>query len=251
MAEQRRVLILGGTGEARDLATRAAALPGCAPITSLAGRTRQPLALATPTRVGGFGGVAGLAAYLQAAGIAALIDATHPFAAQMSQQAAAAAARVGIPRLALVRPPWQPEVGDRWLSVPTHAAAAALVSTLAQRIFLTIGRQELAVFAPLRDCWFLMRAIEPPEPGQALPPGHLVLQRGPFTLAAERSLLQTYGLEALVSKNSGGSATYAKLVAARQLGLPVVMIERPPPPEGARVAEPAAAIAWLQAMLNL
>ncbi|NJL00863.1 MAG: cobalt-precorrin-6A reductase [Spirulinaceae cyanobacterium SM2_1_0] len=250
MTTASRVLILGGTGEARHLAARLAERPEIEAIASLAGRTQQPNPLAIPMRVGGFGGVAGLVAYLQTQQIAALIDATHPFAAQISHHAATAAAKTGIPHLQLVRPAWQPVTGDRWLAADSHATAAALLPGLATRIFLSIGRQELAAFAHLRQLWFLMRAIEPPPPEQPQPPGQLLLQRGPFTLAAERSLLQSHRIEAIVSKNSGGEATVAKLIAARELGLPVVMVQRPPLPPGERVAEVEGAIAWLQATLG-
>jgi len=249
MTEPVRVLVLGGTGEARELVAHLSNLPGLVAIASLAGRTREPLALAATTRVGGFGGAAGLTHYLQAERIAALVDATHPFAAQISYHAAEAAAAAGIPRLMLVRPPWEPADGDRWLLVPSHAAAAAQVPALGKRTFLSIGRQELAAFAPLQHLWFLMRAIEPPEPGTLLPPGKLLLQRGPFTLEAERALLQDYDLEVVVTKNSGGAATYAKIVAARELQLPVVVVQRPPLPPGEQVASPEAALAWLQRLV--
>lgn len=249
MTEPVRVLVLGGTSEARELVAHLSGVPGLVAIASLAGRTREPLALATTTRVGGFGGVAGLTRYLRDEGIAALIDATHPFAAQISHHAAEAAAAVGLPRLMLVRPAWEPVAGDRWQPVANHAAAAAQVPDLGQRIFLSIGRQELAAFAPLQNLWFLMRAIDPPAPELPLPPGELLLQRGPFALDEERSLLQRYGIEAVVSKNSGGAATYAKIAAARELQLPVVMVQRPPLPVGEQVASAAAAIAWLQQQL--
>jgi precorrin-6A/cobalt-precorrin-6A reductase len=175
-----------------------------------------------------------------------LIDATHPFAAQISFNAAAAAAEVGIPHLMLIRPVWERTEGDRWIEVDDHEAAAATLPDLAQRIFLTIGRQELAAFAHLQDLWFLMRMIDPPLPDAAVPPGKLLLERGPFSLDEERSLLKQYQIGAIVSKNSGGDATYAKIIAARELGIPVVMIQRPPIPPGDSVADIESALAWLK-----
>jgi precorrin-6A/cobalt-precorrin-6A reductase len=246
----KRVLILGGTGDAAQLASRAVALPGVEVITSLAGRVRQPTKPAGQVRIGGFGGVAGLIDYMREQHIDLLIDATHPFAAHMSHQAAAAARACGLPHLMLVRPPWEPVDDDRWLVVESLATAVAILPGVARRVFLTIGRQELAAFAPLQDLWFLMRMIDPPVPDMPVPPGTLILERGPFTLEDERQLLATYAIEALVSKNSGGNATYAKLIAARELGLPVVMIQRPPMPIGEKVADVEQAFVWLKKHLH-
>jgi precorrin-6A/cobalt-precorrin-6A reductase len=145
----------------------------------------------------------------------------------------------------LVRPAWEPVAGDRWLSVKSIAEAVAVLPEVARRVFLTIGRQELAAFASLQDLWFLMRMIDPPRPDTPVPPGTLLLARGPFALEDERQLLQTYAIEAIVSKNSGGDATYAKVRAARELGLPVVMIDRLPLPEGEQVSDVKQAMAWL------
>jgi precorrin-6A/cobalt-precorrin-6A reductase len=242
----KRVLILGGTGEAAQLAAQAVALPGVEVITSMAGRVRQPVAPAGRRRIGGFGGAMGLIDYVREQHIELLIDATHPFATQMSHHAATAAQVCGLPHLMLVRPPWEPVSGDRWLAVESIAAAVAALPGIARRVFLTIGRQELAAFAPLQGLWFLMRMIDPPGPDTPVPPGALLLERGPFTLEDERQLLQTYAIEAVVSKNSGGNATYAKIIAARERGLPVVMIQRPPMPAGAQVAEVEHAVAWLR-----
>ncbi|MCT7969325.1 cobalt-precorrin-6A reductase [Laspinema sp. D1] len=242
----KRVLILGGTGDARELADRMAEMPGVEVVTSLAGRTRMAVVRSQNTRIGGFGGVAGLSQYLHSQHIDLLIDATHPFAAQISGNAAEAAAAVGIPRLMLMRPGWERQEGDCWIEVESHEAAAGVLPTLAQRIFLTIGRQELAAFAHLQDLWFLMRMIDPPSPDAAVPPGRLLLERGPFGLDDERSLLQEYEIGAIVSKNSGGDATYAKIIAARELGIPVVMIQRTPVPPGDRVADVEGALAWVE-----
>jgi precorrin-6A/cobalt-precorrin-6A reductase len=241
----KRVLILGGTGDATKLVTQVSALPGIEVITSLAGRVRQPVTPAGKVRIGGFGGTDGLVNYVREQQIDLLIDATHPFAAQMSRHAADAALTCGVPHLMLVRPPWKPVVGDRWLSVENIAAAVEILPEVGRRVFLTIGRQELAAFASLQDLWFLMRMIDPPRSDTPVPPGTLLLARGPFALEDERQLLQTYAIEAIVSKNSGGDATYAKIRAARELGLPVVMIERLPLPGGEQVADVEQAMSWL------
>ncbi|MBD2328012.1 cobalt-precorrin-6A reductase [Alkalinema sp. FACHB-956] len=249
MTETKRLLILGGTGDATALAVKAAEIPGVEVITSLAGRTRQPVVPSENTRIGGFGGVAGLVAYLREQQVDLLMDATHPFADRISLNAAAAAARVGIPRLLLLRPAWERTAGDCWIEVDSHESAARVLPEIAQRIFLTIGRQELAAFAHLCDLWFLMRMIDPPRSDAAVPPGQVLLERGPFSLAEERSLLQRYGIGAIVSKNSGGAATYAKIIAARELAIPVVMIQRPIAPPGDIVATVEDAFAWLQQRL--
>jgi precorrin-6A/cobalt-precorrin-6A reductase len=238
----KRVLILGGIGDAVELAAKAAQIPGLDVITSMAGRTQTPGVGAS--RVGGFGGAAGLADYLRDRQIDLLIDATHPFAAQISWHGATAATEVGIPHLMLVRPAWPKTTGDRWLEVATHPAAAALLPGLAQRVFLTIGRQELAVYAHLPEIWFLMRMIDPPQP--PIPNGQLLLERGPFRLDHERELLIKHQIGAIVSKNSGGEATYAKIVAARELAIPVVMVQRPAMPEIAQVATVDEALSWLK-----
>lgn len=249
MADPKRVLILGGTIDATELAARAAAIPGLEVMTSLAGRTRQPL-LPQNTRIGGFGGVSGLTDYLQKQQIDLLMDATHPFAAEISFNAAAAAALVGIPRLMLIRPAWEPVAADSWIQVASYEAAAIVLPSLAQRIFLTIGRQELATFAHLQHLWFLMRMVDPPLPDAPLPPGKFLLQRGPFSLEAERSLLQQDKIGAIVTKNSGGEATYAKITAARELKIPVVIVQRPPVPTGESVAKVENALSWLKNTIN-
>jgi precorrin-6A/cobalt-precorrin-6A reductase len=240
----KRVLILGGTGDAAELAAQAAELP-LEIISSLAGRTRLPTVPAGSLRVGGFGGEAGLVEYLQQQQIDLLIDATHPFAAQISWNAAAAARICQIPHLLLLRPAWQKHPDDNWLEVTSNAAAADMLPELGQRVFLTIGRQELVSFAHLHTLWFLMRMIDPPQ-DTAIPPGELILERGPFTLEHERMLLQTHRIEVIVSKNSGGESTYAKIIAARQMHLPVVMVQRPMMPTGKQVATVEDAIVWLR-----
>jgi len=244
-----RVLILGGTGDAIALAAQISMLANVTVMTSLAGRTLQPVAPVGNVRVGGFGGADGLAAYLREHGIDVLIDATHPFAAQMSWNAAAAATTIDIPHLMLVRPEWKKVTGDRWLEVESVEAAAQAIPMAAKRVFLTIGRQQLAPFAPLTECWFLMRSIDPPASDLPLPKGKLLLDRGPFTLDSERELLKKYEIEAIVSKNSGGDATYAKIIAARELGMSIVMVQRPVMPVGERVSDVASAVEWLKQRL--
>ncbi len=253
MADPTRVLILGGTGEAAVLARALAEEPRVAATTSLAGRTRAPGELPGAVRRGGFGGARALADYLESHGIDLLVDATHPFATRISRNAAQACAAAGVPRLVLTRPPWTAREGDRWTPVPDAEAAAAALSGLGPglgaRTFLTIGRQELAAFAGLDAVWFLVRLVEPPEDPIPLEEYHLVLGRGPFSLERETALLREHGIEVVVSKNSGGPGTYAKIEAARALGLPVVMIERPSLPAGETVETVAAALAWIEPRL--
>ncbi len=239
-----RVLILAGTGEASALAAACVGRGDLEVISSLAGRTRAPKAPPGALRVGGFGGAAGLERFLKLRAIDRVIDASHPFAARIGRHAAAACRAAGVPRLRLLRPPWQAQAGDRWLEVADLAAAAAQLPALGRRAFVTVGQRGLEAFLGLGGVWLLIRTIEPP----ALPslPQALWLQaRGPFTLEAELALLRGHAIEVLVTKASGGEATYAKLAAARALGLPVVMVRRPPPPPGPVVATVAEALDWL------
>ncbi len=224
-----RLLILGGTTEARTLALRLAAEPGYEAILSLAGRTSAPLPQAVPVRTGGFGGAEGLAAFLRAERFDALIVATHPFAARIGANAALAAGETGIPAIVLARPAWQAEAGDNWRGFPSLDSLVAALGDRARRILVTIGRQEAGAFqaAPQHEYWF--RSIEPVSPPLDLPRAAYLLERGPFTLADEIALMRRHGIDLLVSKNSGGDATRAKLDAARALGLPVWMVDRPPP----------------------
>lgn len=238
------MLVLGGTGEAAALAAALAERAGVEAITSLAGRTRDPAEVRGALRVGGFGGVDGLTAYLRDQSIDLLVDATHPFAALISRNAASACAALGVRRLTLSRPPWAAVPGDRWIPANTIMAAAGLVPRHGKRVFLTVGRQELAAFAGL-SCWFLVRMIDPPEQAPPLEDCEVILGRGPFDETREAALLRQHGIDLLVSKNSGGPATYGKIAAARALGLPVVMIERPEPPGGETVETAEAALAWI------
>lgn len=244
-AGRRHVLILGGTGEALDLAARLAADPGLAVTTALAGRTVAHRRPAGALRVGGFGGIDGLTAYLRAAAVARVIDATHPYAALMSRHAAEACAATGVPRLVLLRPPWTPVDDDRWIPAASAQEAAAAVGRYGRRAFLSLGRQALAVFARRSDLWFLVRLVEPPGAPLPLARHAVVVGRGPFAEAAEAALLTEHRIEVVVSKNSGGGATYGKIAAARRLGLPVIMVERPPPPPGETVAAVSEAADWL------
>jgi precorrin-6A/cobalt-precorrin-6A reductase len=219
------VLILGGTGEARRLAP--VLLPHYRVISSLAGRVAEPARPEGEVRVGGFGGAEGLAAYLRDSGVEAVVDATHPFAARMSANAAEACASAGVPLVVLRRPGFARTPGDDWHRVPSLEAAADLLPALAERVFLTTGRQGLARFAHLAAQWFLVRCVDPPVP--PVPPRmDVLLDRGPFTVDGETALMVRHHIGALVTKDSGGGMTAAKLDAARALGLPVVVVDRPP-----------------------
>ncbi|MEG3631165.1 cobalt-precorrin-6A reductase [Streptomyces poriticola] len=227
------VLILGGTTEARLLAADLTARPGVRVTTSLAGRVSRPGPLPGVVRSGGFGGADALAAWLREHRVDALVDATHPFAETITANAARAAATAGVPAVVLRRPGRRPGPGDRWHSVASLAEAAGLLPGLGRRVLLTTGRTGLAAFAHLTDVHFVARSVEPPEP--PLPPDiHVVLARGPFTPAGETALLRDHRIDVLVTKDSGGPATSAKLTAARELALPVIVVRRPSLPEGVR-----------------
>jgi len=246
-AQRPSVLLLGGTSEGYELASALAARRQWHTINSLAGRTEQPRRPAGETRIGGFGGVAGLAAWLRAHAIRATLDATHPFAATMGWHAAAACAQAGVPLLRLERPPWTAVPGDNWHEVADWPAAVERLRHLnARRVLLAVGRQELAPFAQLDQAWFLIRCVTPPLPLPPFAAAEVRLARGPFTLADERALLDTYRIDAIVCKNSGGDATVAKLVAARERGLPVILQRRPPRPPTMTVTDIDAALAWLE-----
>ncbi len=243
----RTVLLLAGTAEAVELARRAAALPDLRVIVSLAGRTRDPVRPPGDIRVGGFGGAAALARFIESEKIAAVIDATHPFATRISANAAAAAAEAGRPRLVLTRPPWTPTAGDRWQMVADAAAAAAALAPGA-RAFLTTGRRDMAAFATRADVHYVVRLIDPPAMPLSLPHFDLTLGRGPFAVADERALLAAHKIDVVVTKNSGGPASRPKLDAAREATIPVILIDRPPPPAGETVTTVDAALAWLAAL---
>lgn len=252
MARLRNLLLLGGTGEALRLARELHGHGRVRCISSLAGRTEAPQRPPGDLRIGGFGGIEGLTDYLSAEKIDLVLDATHPFAAQMARHAHDACRLLGIPRAKLVRPAWVAAPGDRWSMMPSIAAAATFLRFHpAQRIFLTLGRQDLAAFVPLGDednphgnaRWFLTRSVDPPGEGSALPRGELLLARGPFMPDDEKALMQQHRIDLLVTRNSGGSA--AKIAAAAELHLPVLMIERPPLPPGETLDSVGAALSWI------
>jgi precorrin-6A/cobalt-precorrin-6A reductase len=228
-----RILILGGTGEARELAAELVAA-GTDVISSLAGRVSRPRLPEGQVRIGGFGGTDGLAAYLRAERITDLVDATHPFAETITANAARAAAEAGVPRLVLRRPGWTAE--PSWETVPDiQAAAAAVRDWPGEAVFLTTGRRDLAAFAADDRHQFLVRTVDPPD-GPVPSRMTLLLDRGPYTVAGESALMKQHQVGLLVTKNSGGPMTAAKLTAARDLGVKVVMVERPPLPPGSTVA---------------
>ena len=242
-----RILVLGGTTEASELARLIAGDARFAATLSLAGRTANPKALPVPTRIGGFGGADGLARWLGDERIAAVVDATHPYAPNISRNALAACRATGVPLASLRRPAWERAVGDRWIDVPDAAAAASALGAEPARVFLSLGRLEIAAFAAEPRHHYVARSIDPPG-DVALPPDiRFIFARGPFDEPAERALLETERITVVVSKNSGGAATYAKIAAARALGLPVVMIARPDKAAGEPVGDARAALAWLAA----
>ncbi len=238
------LLILGGTREASDLA-QLVAEAGLRAVLSYAGRVDAPRPQPVPVRVGGFGGVDGLARYLQDTGVTHLVDATHPFADQMSRNAIAASERTGVPLAALTRPPWSPVQGDRWQQVADMDAALAALDGPARRVFLAIGRTEIARFAALPQHHYVLRLVDAPEVPPPLPRHEIVLARGPFDAASDEALLRRHQIDIVVSKNSGGDGARAKLDAARQLGLPVIMIDRPALPSRVEFEDPAEVLAWL------
>ncbi len=243
--ERRRALVLGGSSEARLLATRIAADPRLQGVISLAGRTSAPLAHDLPTRIGGFGGVEGLTRYLVDERISHVIDATHPFAARISANACAACAAAGAPLLVLTRPPWVTAPGDRWIEVADNAAATHALGDCPRRVFLAIGRQGVADFrrAPQHD--YVLRVIEPPNADDLPPRCEVIFGRGPFALNDEIALMRDRGIQTVVTKNSGGALAYAKIEAARALGLDVVMIARPAGGDAMTTHDIDAAMAFL------
>jgi precorrin-6A/cobalt-precorrin-6A reductase len=246
-----KLLILGGTAEAAELAARLAGPNGLGDrletVTSLAGLTRLPNVGAGAVRRGGFGGPEGLAAFLRDERYDALIDATHPFATRIARHAVEAAETAKVPRLKLLRPPFERTAEDRFVPVADVKAAAAALPEGA-RVFLAAGRREVAPFAARGDLWCLIRMIEPPAAGEALPDGEVILGRPPVDPEAEIALLKKHRIGWIVSKDSGGRAA-AKILAARRLGLPVVLIERPGPPAGPTVETVDAVLAWIETAL--
>lgn len=238
------ILILGGTAEARELAAELHTR-GISITSSLAGRVSRPRLPAGPVRIGGFGGPERLAAWLAEHGARAVIDATHPFAERISTSAAAACGAAAVPLLRLERPGWREGPGDRWTWVGSLAEAAAEVPRLGRRVLLTTGRQGLSAFAGVGEAWFLIRCVDPPA--GPLPPSHqVILDRGPYTLAGELALIERHAIDLLVTKDSGGGHTRAKLDAAAARGLPAIVVRRPPRPAAEAVATVAEAVLWAQ-----
>jgi precorrin-6A/cobalt-precorrin-6A reductase len=236
------ILVLGGTGEARELAGALHAA-GLSVTSSLAGRVSRPRLPAGAVRIGGFGGPQALARWLSEHQVAAVVDATHPFAERISASATAACPLAGVPLLRLQRPGWSEGPDDDWQWVDDLDTAAAAIPALGGRVLLTTGRQGLSAFAGVRDAWFLVRCVERPDP--PLPPQHeLLLDRGPYTLAGELALMDSHRIELVVTKDSGGTLTEAKLAAARQRGLPVIIVRRPARRDVETVASVAEALAW-------
>ncbi len=224
---------------------------GMPAILSYAGRTENPRPQPLPVRVGGFGGSEGLAQFLDREGIGRVIDATHPFAARISRNAIAACAAARVPLLALERPPWQPGPGDDWQEVPDLEAAVQRLDRPPARVFLAIGRQHLATFAGRPQHHYLLRLVDPPEAPLPLPRCTVEVARGPFDADADRALLERHAITLLVAKNAGGAGAEAKLIAARALGLPVIMVSRPPLPPRLTAATIEEAMAWLHADLGV
>ncbi|MGH6937657.1 cobalt-precorrin-6A reductase [Hypericibacter sp.] len=244
-----QILILGGTGDAARLAAGINADPKFSVTTSLAGRTENPKKLAGKVRIGGFGGIAGLVDYLREKKIDVLVDASHPFAAQIRRHAMAAAAKVKIPLLRLERAAWARMRGDRWHEVDDLAEAAKLTPKLGHRAFLTVGRTELASFSDIAGIHFLVRLVDPPSTPLPLADFEIMLERGPFDETEELQLMRVRHIDLVIAKNSGGDATYGKIAAARELKIPVILQRRPALPSGyapaAMVETAEAAMEWL------
>jgi precorrin-6A/cobalt-precorrin-6A reductase len=238
------VLILGGTAEANRLAQVVAKDPRIYAVLSYAGRTENPAKPPIAWRVGGFGGIDGLKRYLMAENIARVVDATHPFAAQMSAHAIAACAAANVPLLALERPPWQAVAGDRWIEVDDIGAAAAALGAAPRRVFLGIGRQHLAAFAAHPQHAYLVRLVDPPRAPLPLQ-AEVIIARGPYDVAGDRAVLTRHRIDIMVTRDAGGDGASAKIDAARELGLPVIMVRRPFIPVREKVESVAEVLRWL------
>ncbi|MDR6848447.1 precorrin-6A/cobalt-precorrin-6A reductase [Sphingomonas sp. BE270] len=240
----RKVLLLGGTTEASALAALLAA-GGVAATLSYAGRTQSPRPQPVPVRIGGFGGIGGLAGYLREHRITHLVDGTHPFAATMSTNAIAAARLAGVAHIALTRPAWVPTEEDRWSHVADIAGAVAALTVPPRRILLALGRMHVDAFVAQPQHRYLLRFVDVPDQPPPLPHYSLIVDRGPFTVDGDVAVLRDHAIDLVVCKNAGGSGAEAKLIAARRLGVPVLMIDRPAMPERHQMCDPAAVLDWL------
>lgn len=238
------LLVLGGTSEASALCQHLAQT-GWQGTLSLAGRVKRPRAQPLPTRLGGFGGVAGLINYLTDHAITHVIDATHPFAAQMSTHAVAACQQTGVPLIALTRPPWTVQPGDQWHHVPDIAGAVDALDRAPARVLLAVGRMHLDAFAVNPRHFYLLRLVDPPATPLKFPDCQVIVDRGPFSEAGDTRLLRDHRIDLVVSKNAGGSGAIAKITAARHLGLPVIMIDRPALPDRPQAHSVAEVMQWL------
>ena len=238
------VLLLAGSAEARLLAAKIAGMQDVKVTSSLAGATRNPATLAGKMRIGHFGGRDGFADYLRQNSVDVVIDATHPFAAKMSETAAGVCAALGVSHLQVMRPPWTPDSGDRWTIVENECAVAGVVP-VGSVAFLATGRGTLERYSNMTGRRLICRQIDPPETDFPFENGAFLVGQGPFSIGHEEALFKNLNVDWLVVKNSGGDASRSKLNAARRLGLPVAMIKRPPPLECARVKTVAEALIWL------
>lgn len=252
MDDRRHVLLLGGTSEGFELSQR---LSGqfkdeVRVTTSLAGRTVSPALPVGVSRIGGFGGMGGLRDWIVTHQVHCVIDATHPYAVKISENAFSACASVPVPFVRLERPPWDRQSGDVWHDVGDVAEAAALLPRLGRRAFLTIGVKDLSAFSIIQDMFLLCRSIDPPPASEALANIHAITGRGPFSVESETRVLSEFGIDVIVSKNSGGTATEAKITAARNAGLPVIMIQRSPCEISPVVSNVEETIRWMKMTLD-
>ncbi len=237
-------MILGGTTEASALC-KAVHLEGLQATLSLAGRVERPIQTPIPMRIGGFGGAEGLVDYVNSQSITHIVDATHPFAAQMSANACRASAETGVPLVAMSRPPWDEQSGDNWHRVPDIAAANDWLNGATRRVMLAVGRMHLDAFLPNAQNFYLLRLVDPPKEPLKFPQHHIIVSRGPFLAKDDCKLMQEFEIELVVSKNSGGTGAYSKIEAARKLGLPVLIIDRPSLHYREEVRTVAEVLSWI------
>ncbi len=246
-----KLLVLAGSGEARQLCERVQDRPGLEIVASLAGATRAPVPLGVETRIGGFGGRAAYRAWLETHGIEAVIDATHPFAHRMARRAAEVSAELGLPHLKILRPEWRPGPEDRWVMIDREGEAAAHIPPGAT-VFIATGRRTLEDYANLATDgrWLIVRRIDRPRGPFPLPNGEYQLARPPFSVEEEIAFFRERGVDWLIVRNAGGTGSWPKLAAARRLSLPVVMIRRPAPPDCPAVPDVDGAVAWLEGLMR-